>query len=57
MRLEGVIQGHVVVILINSGSSHTFVSSKVALQLSGTSPLDNALAVQVANGYALSCEG
>jgi hypothetical protein len=57
MRLEGVIQGHAMVILINSGSSHTFVSSKVALQLSGTSPLDNALAVQVANGYALSCEG
>jgi hypothetical protein len=57
MRLEGVIQGHVVVILIDSGSCHTFVSSKVTMQLPGGSSLNTPFAVQVASRSTLSYEG
>ena len=36
--------------LIDSGSSNTFISATVAAQLSGLSPLHQSLNVLVANG-------
>jgi hypothetical protein len=42
-------------ILLDSGSSHTFISSAVASQLDILQPLAVPLKVQVANGQLLQC--
>ncbi|KAM0929344.1 hypothetical protein ACQ4PT_001454 [Festuca glaucescens] len=54
MRLLGHIQGHDVLILIDSGSSNNFVSSKLASQLKGVTPLSRPVHVRVAGGGILS---
>jgi hypothetical protein len=53
MRLMGSIQNRPMSILIDSGSSHTFISQRLADQLEGVVPLPNAVKVQVANGSLL----
>lgn len=55
MCMAGEIQGAVVRILVDSGSSHTFVNSTVAAQLSGMVELKPPLMVKVANGHILQC--
>jgi hypothetical protein len=55
MRLVGTIQGQEVLILVDSGSSHTFISSTLAAQLSGSSVLHSDLWVKVANGATVCC--
>jgi hypothetical protein len=50
MRLWGSIQGVGLLILLDSGSSHTFLSHKIVTQLSGVTPLEKSFSVQVANG-------
>lgn len=53
--LMGDIQGIPLSILVDSGSSHTFISADKALSVSRIQKLDPALQVQVANGAVLSC--
>lgn len=53
--LTGEVQGVSVSILVDSGSSHTFLGSKVAQSLTGVQPLEQAVHVQVANGDVLLC--
>jgi hypothetical protein len=53
--LSGQIQGHSLSILVDSGSSHTFIDSALACCLSGVQQLQPAVRVQVANGAMLSC--
>jgi hypothetical protein len=55
MRLMGSVQGHEVLMLIDSSSSHSFTNSKVAQLLSGSSMLSHPLSVKVANGDKMSC--
>ncbi|CAN6166061.1 unnamed protein product [Urochloa humidicola] len=55
MSLSGILQGKAINILVDSGSSHTFISCQLAESLQGVSPLDSALKVQVANGGLLHC--
>jgi predicted aspartyl protease len=55
MRLLGQMQGHEVSILVDSGSSHTFLSATLAADMSGVSQLTSALAVKLANGNSLVC--
>jgi hypothetical protein len=55
MKLMGRIQSTNIVILLDSGSSHTFISAKVAANLAGISGLPSSLSVKVANGARLSC--
>lgn len=55
LHLRGSIQGHPLLILVDSGSSHTFLSSTIAEQLMGRSSLTKPMRVQVANGDQLSC--
>jgi len=55
MKLQGTIQGHDLVILVDSGSSSTFLSQSVASRLSGVQPLLSGVSVQVANGNVLQC--
>jgi hypothetical protein len=53
--LSGSIQGSEINILIDSGSSHSFLSSQVASQLTSISSLTTPLSVKVANGQVLDC--
>lgn len=50
MKFQGSIQGLPILILIDSGSSHTFISSTVASKLSGHSQLPAPIGILVANG-------
>lgn len=53
--LYGSIQGSIVKILIDSGSSHSFISDSIAEGLQGISELNDGIAIQVANGDRLNC--
>ncbi|WVZ67898.1 hypothetical protein U9M48_016915, partial [Paspalum notatum var. saurae] len=53
--LNGEIQQHAVLILVDSGSSHTFISSQLASRLTGINPVIVDLGVRVANGQVLQC--
>jgi hypothetical protein len=55
MKIQGAIQGKSVLILVDSGSTNTFLSSKLASQLSGVQPLPKPVHVQVGNGGILTC--
>jgi len=55
IQFMGHIQGHPVRILIDSGSSHTFVSVALAAQLQGQSVLSPPLKVMVVDGSQLLC--
>lgn len=57
LSLAGTLQGQSLsILLVDSGSSHTFLSSKLAPLLSGVQPLCPAIiAVQDANGEILYC--
>jgi hypothetical protein len=50
LRFLGHIKGHDILILVDSESSHSFLSNVVVGQLSGRSSLPKPLSVQVANG-------
>jgi hypothetical protein len=53
--LSGDIQNHKISILVDSGSSHSFICSSVASKLQGVCSLQSPLSVKVANGQKLSC--
>lgn len=55
VQLSGECQGHPVILLVDSGSSHSFVSSPLAVKLSGISSLPHPVTVQVADGGNVSC--
>jgi hypothetical protein len=55
MRLLGIIHNQSMVILLDSGSSHSFLSSRVAVQVTRVTPLEKPLSVQVANGTQIKC--
>ncbi|GJN20729.1 hypothetical protein PR202_gb08141 [Eleusine coracana subsp. coracana] len=55
MQLPADIQGHQVLVLIDSRSSHSFVSTKLAKLLSRISALHKSILVKVADGGKLSC--
>ncbi|XP_066380414.1 uncharacterized protein [Miscanthus floridulus] len=53
---SGVLQGHSISILVDSGSSHTFLGSKLSSSLTDIQLLQPVLSVQVANGEILQCD-
>jgi len=55
MRFQGTIQHHHLLILVDSGSSHSFLSSHIADKLQGVQFLPSAISVQVANGGIMQC--
>ncbi|BAH93352.1 Os06g0170800 [Oryza sativa Japonica Group] len=55
LRLQGSIQGFDVLILVDSGSSCSFLSSVVLPHLTGVKSLLTPVQVKVANGAVLSC--
>ncbi|CAO1939527.1 unnamed protein product [Urochloa humidicola] len=56
MKLVGSIQGHNMLVLVDSGSSHTFLSQDLADRLQGVQPLAETIQVQVANGQLILCK-
>jgi hypothetical protein len=56
MKFMGHIHGLDIVILLDSGSSHTFMSSSIATQLSGLSSLSRPLSIKVASGINVVCD-
>jgi hypothetical protein len=56
MCLQGIIQSYDILILVDSGSSCSFISSSVMPQLSNLIQLPVSFQVKVANGQMLSCE-
>jgi hypothetical protein len=56
MKLKGSIQGKEALILVDSGSTNTFVSKQFAAELLGIHALTNVVKVQVANGSILTCD-
>jgi len=55
IQFMGIVQGIPARILIDSGSTHTFVSESLAMQLSGITDFSPALHVTVADGSQLMC--
>ena len=56
IRLQGTIQKKEVLMLVDSGSSHSFVSSAFAVHLMGVQQSRTSTQVRVANGGILSCD-
>jgi hypothetical protein len=50
------IQGQLVVILIDSGSSNSFLNTQLAPQLAGISEIASPTKVQVDNGQVIQCQ-
>jgi hypothetical protein len=55
MCLKGSIQNQPIKILIDSGSSHSFLNSSLAAGLQGITKLFSPIQVQVANGQVICC--
>jgi len=55
MKFLGSIQHQSISILVDSGSSTSFISAQLAQRLSGVTSLMNSVSVQVAGGGILSC--
>jgi len=55
MCFQGTIQNHHLLILVDSGSSHSFLSSHIADKLQGVQFLPSAISVQDANGGIMQC--
>jgi hypothetical protein len=55
MRLQGIIQGKPLLILIDSGNTHTFISQALSSSLQRTSQMFTDIQVKVANGSILHC--
>lgn len=57
MQFRGLLSGIEVLILVDSGSSHSFLNSETAKKLTGTVPLVHLVSVKIADGgmISLSC--
>jgi len=55
MQFQGSIQGHPILILLDSGSTNSFVSSSLSDRLHGISDLLNPITVHVADGNSVMC--
>lgn len=55
LQFQGQLRGHSVLILVDSGSSHSFLSSELASQFSDLKPLNRPMQVRVADGGSIDC--
>jgi len=51
--LQGDLQNNSIRILLDSGSSHTFISQELSTKLQGVIPMPSSIKVQVANAVSL----
>lgn len=54
-RLRGWVQGTELLMLVDSGSTHSFMEESIGLKLAGVKPLRSKLSVKLADGETLSC--
>jgi hypothetical protein len=54
-KFQGMLHGHSVLMLVDSGSSHSFVSTSLLTSLSGISAASRPIHVRVANGQVIQC--
>jgi hypothetical protein len=54
-QLAAEVQGHQVLLLVDSGSTHSFLNSWFAAECTGVLPLSTPLSIKVANGERLVC--
>lgn len=55
VRVRGWVQGMELLMLIDSGSTHSFVDEQVGLKLHGVCELQQKLSVKIANGGLMQC--
>jgi hypothetical protein len=55
LQLSGEIQGRPIVVLVDSGSSHTFLNTSLASVVSGVIPLCAPTPVKIADGSVVQC--
>jgi hypothetical protein len=55
MQFSGSIEGNDILILLDSGSSHSFISSTIAGKLADVRDLPSIVSVQVADGSSVTC--
>jgi hypothetical protein len=55
LLFDGIIQGKAVKILIDSGSTHSFLDCQSAQSLDGVKPMQCTASVKVANGSSVAC--
>jgi hypothetical protein len=55
IRLQGYIAAHKAYMLIDSGSTHSFISQQLAASIPGWTVLTNPIQVRVANGSIIHC--
>jgi predicted aspartyl protease len=53
---QGTIQAQVIVILVDSGSSNSFLNTSLAPRLLGISAVAKPINVSVANGQVIQCQ-
>jgi hypothetical protein len=56
LTFQSLIRGQLIVILIDFGSSNSFLKTKSAPQLAGISKVASPINVQVANGQIIQCQ-
>ncbi|CAD6333962.1 unnamed protein product [Miscanthus lutarioriparius] len=56
LQFTGLIQGRSIRVLVDSGSTHSFLDVRLAASLSGVQPLPTPTRVAVANGGSVACE-
>jgi hypothetical protein len=56
LTFQGLIQGQLVVFLIDSGSSNSLLNTKLAPQLAGVSKVASPINIQMANGQVIQCQ-
>ncbi|XP_066160673.1 uncharacterized protein [Oryza sativa Japonica Group] len=56
IRLRGWVQNTELLMLVDSGSTHSFIDAKLGAQLCGLQKLNQAIKVQVADGSQLFCD-
>lgn len=55
LQFQGHLRGRSILILIDSGSSHSFLSAEFASQLPDLKPLAQPMSVRVADGGSICC--
>lgn len=55
MQFRGLVRGHDILVLVDSGSTHSFLSSTIAYKLEGVQQLSHPVSVKVAGGGTLVC--
>lgn len=54
-RLRGWVQGTELLLLVDSGSTHSFIDQRIGMKLNGITPLNKPVTVKLADGGLMQC--